>query len=635
MSEYLTAVLFGAVIIAVFAWDQFNRPSYEKARELTRLIELLTPSDMRRRAAYWRAYIFYAGILLLIYITLCAYGALLLPLLGLPGLEGLGDGQVGASDLPTAPAGDALQMAGYMSYMQQLSSGTDDDAATSPIVPLTISLAMVGLAPSVPILLRIEEKIRFAAHRISGIPTRLVTGSRRLRQRPLDLGDGSDTLLIPQHERDRMDHCVKRADGVVGDPAAFHEDLAKIVAFRAWILQEKLPLQNFAIRDAMAGIEVGVARRIERLILDLDRLTGFEGPREGAENGRDALQTQVAWETAAKEADGICADVCVLLMLYVEHGIVPTEDDADRVGWDVAPGETGQGAAQQRALAQGKLMRFVSDAARWAESDSIGFVLWVRATGAALVVALLYGLIFGDNPVIEGKSFVGGSRVLLGVTYVLSAALTYALSLLIALSYHQSAYQNGSWRNVFHDNWARWLPQLLAVFVLSAAAAIVCHVGYNIFATADVVGWEVVLEKIWPVLRRAIEYEGPAAMRGPVLAILVILIVDAWRTSHLYKHSAAALTLLPPLCGIVMFVVGLLTRALSSQVGANARGDDLDLWTVWPIILEAGIVSGLIGLAVGYFVRATLVHEFPHARGADGHRDGIEAFGEPHPRAAE
>ena len=89
MNDYLVALVFGAFIVVVFAWDQFNRPSYAQSRELTRLIELLAPSDMRRQSVYWRAYLFYAGILLLIYITLCAYGALLFPILGfdIPGIE--------------------------------------------------------------------------------------------------------------------------------------------------------------------------------------------------------------------------------------------------------------------------------------------------------------------------------------------------------------------------------------------------------------------------------------------------------------------------------------------------------------------------------------------------------------------
>ena len=59
---------------------------------------------MRRQSVYWRAYLFYAGILLLIYITLCAYGALLFPILGfdIPGVEAPTD--VGMTEAATIRA---------------------------------------------------------------------------------------------------------------------------------------------------------------------------------------------------------------------------------------------------------------------------------------------------------------------------------------------------------------------------------------------------------------------------------------------------------------------------------------------------------------------------------------------------
>ena len=32
MDDYLVALVFGAFIVVVFAWDQFNRPSYAQFR---------------------------------------------------------------------------------------------------------------------------------------------------------------------------------------------------------------------------------------------------------------------------------------------------------------------------------------------------------------------------------------------------------------------------------------------------------------------------------------------------------------------------------------------------------------------------------------------------------------------------
>jgi hypothetical protein len=322
-------------------------------------------------------------------------------------------------------------------------------------------------------------------------------------------------------------------------------------------------------------------------------------------------------------------------MLYVEHGILPTEADADRLGWSSEEAAASGEAAQQRALAQGKLLRFVSDAARWADRDSISIALWVRATAAILIVAFGWGLFLGLESVEDGGGLAGGSRIITAFLYVLSALLTYALALLVAVSYHQAAYQDGVWRNVFRDNWAVWLPQVIAVFALSAFVAVVCHVGYNVYATVGAVGWETVRDNWRRVLRFALEYEGPSAMRGPVLAVLVILITDAWRNG---AASAMALRVLPYVTAVVMLVAGFGSRVLSSQVAATARGKTLGWPTLeapfprctgepdptsavvawcgtWPPALAAGLLAGAIGLSVALLVRGTLVSVFP--RGVD------------------
>lgn len=647
MDDSLVALLFGAVIVVVFAWDQFNRPTYEQSRELTRLIELLAPADMRQRTIYWRAYVFYAGILLLVYITLCAYGTVLLEPLGLLP-EGVSlDGQmIGTTEAPSIEpsANNVLttgftpdQLAGPQMLSAEVDQNTQSDAESfgigiEPIVPLTVSLAMVGLAPSVPILQRFEEKIRFAAHRLSGIPTRLVTGSRQMRHRPLDLAQGADTLLIPSQDWERMRHYDRSAAGKLDDPGAFHEDLTKILAFRSWILQEKLQLANLATRDHLADVEGNVARKIERLIFDLDTLTGFDSPERAmpAAAPRDDDQLRAAWATFAKEADGICADVCVLLMLYVEHGILPTEGDAERLGWGNPADAEAADIARQRYLAQNKVMQFVSNAARYADRDSISLVLWTRGAAAALGVALIMGMILGEDTNTEAAQ--EKSRLLLGILYMLSAALTYALAMLVAVTYQQSAYQNGAWFNVFRENWARWLSQLVSVFLWSALAALICHLGYNIYATAGVVGWDVVRDNWLPVLRYALEYEGPAAMRGPVLAILVVVMADAWRAGN---DAARAVRWLPLVSGAVMFVTGMLTRMLTSQVGAAARGAEMDWTATLPLMLRAGLLAGLIGLVVGFYIRATLRHSFPHALGANEDNDAATTRAETVPRAAE
>ncbi len=241
MSDFSIALIFGGVVIAVFAWDQFNRPSYERSLELTRLINLLSPAELRNGSAYFRAYLFYAGILLLIYATLCIYGSLpILETLGFSFSLTDGGGAIGAEELP---------IAGYSPELQAEAQVSD------PTIPLVISLAIIGLGPSVPLLQRLEEKIRFAAHRLSGIPTRLVSGIHHLRRQRLNLRARDGGLMIPPQDWERMRRYEMKSAAAIDDVVDFMEDIEKIIAFRSWIVNERLQVSNLVARDGVAHVE--------------------------------------------------------------------------------------------------------------------------------------------------------------------------------------------------------------------------------------------------------------------------------------------------------------------------------------------------------------------------------------------
>ncbi|WP_210526908.1 hypothetical protein [Rubellimicrobium arenae] len=618
MHDYAVALLFGAVIVVVFAWDQFNRPSYETSRELTRLVELLTPSRMRRRTVYWRAYSFYAGILLVVYATLCAYGSLLAPALGLQ-LPGLGSPpEIGASELPllSRAAGEAA-VSGYdpeavVAQPQVLGrQGTRSGVSGNPAVPLFVSLVIVGLAPSVPILQRFEEKIRFGAHRLSGIPTRLVRGGRRLRMKPMNVGTAG--LLIPPRDWQRLEtYPLRAAEAGLSEAADFREDMTKVFAIRAWVLQERLSLGDSVARENLAQLEGELTHSINRLVFTLDTLSGFEAAH-GAGAAIEPENLRAAWEAATKEAAQLCTDLCMLVMLYVEHGVLPTDDDAERLGWGAEPDAGAPDGARQKAEAERRLIRLLSDAARYVDRENVGIVVWVRATAAVLLVAFLYGVLGRpESASATGPSLAGGNPLALGFLLAMSAMLTYALALLVAISWQQSAYQSGAWPNPFTDHWVRWLPQLAGVFVMSGLAAAVCVVGYNIYATIATVGLEKVLANWSGVLFYAIAYEGPRIVLGPALGISLLLLIDAWRGG---ARGEVWLPRLPYFIGAVMFVLGAVSRLLVSQVAAGSA-TDFSLLSVAVLgrALAAGIVAGLIGLAAAIFVRATLRVEFARAK---------------------
>lgn len=264
MNEFLVSFLFGGFIILVFSWDQFERPSYEPSRELTRLTEFLQPSDLRnQRVCYW-AYGFYAGLLFLIYAVLSLFATV-------PILHALG-----------VVTGDSVEI------------------NQSPIAPLTISLAMVGLAPSVPLLQRFEERIRFAAHYLSGIPARLLYGCRILNARTLELPSNGAGHLIPDLDWQRMQHYRRHAKVTLRDPSGFARGLSKIVAYKAWFVEQRLNIPSRATSSGILRNESEVKSRIDRLTLGLDALTGFGRKGDAAEL---ADQPREVWEQLAVETD--------------------------------------------------------------------------------------------------------------------------------------------------------------------------------------------------------------------------------------------------------------------------------------------------------------------------------------------
>lgn len=629
MSEidpFLAALLFGAIIIFFFARDQFNRPTFERSRELARLIQLLTPLDMRNRMAFWRAYLFYAGILTLIYLILSAYGSLLAPLL--PGFGEAFDVPVvaGADYLPAGGAADPpVSVTGYspdgiVSGTQPLSSDPPGDvpisSPSSPVVPLTISLAMVGLAPSIPILLRVEEKIRFAAHRLAGIPTRLISSSQYLRNVPLNLARESGTALVPDADWDRIEAYMAHAGDMLENPEAFREDLLKIFSFRAWFLQHRLPTRNPSARAGLAHVEQELDRQIDKLIPDLNALMLLDG-----QDDAEATQSTVseALQRHGAEAATIASDINVLYMLYDEHGIITA----------AAPPPPATGAldrsevAVQKQIALSRLSAFVRAGSRHADREGMTAKVWFRATLAIAAVAFLFGAAFGLDSVKsepDSLSIVGENALRLGAAYLLGSMIGYALPLLVALLYQQAATQNDAWYNAFDQHWSRWLFQYLGVAVLTCAVAALCHVGYNIYAGAAAVGWATVFERWDGVVYYAFLLDGPKAVRGTVLSMLTVLMIDAWRSRI---ASDVWIRWFPLVAAGVLGIVSAGVRAFIRSVTQSVAGREF-LWAdSWRFLLDAGALGVLVGFGAAWMVRVTLIHEYgeaapdvPRGRGA-------------------
>ena len=491
--DFLIALLFGAVVIIVFARDQFQRPSYRKSQELERLIEFLEPPDLRNGRVYWFASAVYTGILLTIYLLLCVYGTVpILQTLGFAGIE-------------------------------------NSDTILVPAVPLGVSLAVVGLAPGMPILQRFEEKIRFAAHHLSGIPAWLLHGCHILQNRPIGLPTQGPGLLIPEQDWERLAHYRSYGAVMLDDPDDFAENITKIVAYRTWILKKRMNVTRRAPREAILRKEEDMQERVERMILGLDSLSGFHS--QTLPEPPDDV-SRASWASLAQEVDELCARICGLLMLQVEHGLISTDpgeaiEDPDGDA-DVAP----------RDAAQALLGSFLSGAEILGRETALVGHLWGRATAVAVIVVFLYALAlrtFWDfwypNEGVVVLTFA--------LKYALSAALLYAPAIFVALALHGRRLwiddKRERWPSMVGADWTRCMWPVTQVFLATMAAALIPIVAFNLygsFAYDEIAfSFKQISELFWPGLKTAFITELPRATLAPILALGVVASVDAWRAN--------------------------------------------------------------------------------------------------------
>jgi hypothetical protein len=211
MFKDLFALIFGAVIVVFYSYRRFNRRTDGNGQQLLRVVNLLSPDKLRSKRVVHHAYFLYATTFLIIYLFLCAY-AQLIPAIGGPSVP------IGASALPAlqtqqakagfqalsgGDVGDAELLLSLSASAGTTHSGNDLNFGISAATSLAVALMIVGLAPSFPLLEDFETSIRAAAHRLAGIPTRVIGIRDALRTRTLsipgiDTDADSDFLLIPR-----------------------------------------------------------------------------------------------------------------------------------------------------------------------------------------------------------------------------------------------------------------------------------------------------------------------------------------------------------------------------------------------------------------------------------------------------
>jgi len=289
--DWLIAFAVGAAIILLFARERLNRPLTveEGAERRGRLLELLAPAQLRRPGVFFKGYLFYAALLLVVFMIL----------------------SVGTSSL------------GLLLIGGEVSDGVSFD---DPAWPLAVALGIVGLAPGFPILSRIEEKFRRFAQDLVGVPASFNAFTDALLEVPLDRAQLPDDL-IGREDAQRLDAILARAEAVFGEGTHltwFAQCAMKLFAFRAWATGGA-SWPGYAVRHEFRRIEAEVAPMVEAALADMIDL-GLS-PREAAPDPNEdiaAAQQRRAtaedrWRHLAARAEAASEGACALFALYAER----------------------------------------------------------------------------------------------------------------------------------------------------------------------------------------------------------------------------------------------------------------------------------------------------------------------------
>ena len=546
----VVALLFGVGIIIAFSYERFNRISYETGRRLERLVKLLTPDKLRARRQVTYAHFLYSLALIVLYLILCAYAEVLLPLIG--GGELIPD--VGASALPeAAPAAPATTAAtvptgyspmdkpavafwtdGLTTAATVVQTAPSNSLGIAPEVSMGLALIMVGLAPSIPALTRADEWLRTVAHRMAGIPTWAIDAADALRSNAKALNifpDAPDSddgephagFLISRSEYDRMRDCRKKAGDHLGNIEDFMLNLELIMVSSAWFLEEKLYLPGNGEKERFKEIEEDLRERRNRLF-----------------QRADSKLTREEWEALAADADALASDFCILIALYDEHGVIqphgqrPSATPAQREARERL--KTFVEVLYDNKTEPMMRRRGTNIALFW----TLGIVMaWTLFWAVSWFGAAEFGLQRGR---------VDTSPYLRMLLYGATAFNSYGLAAIVAITLRwvrtMAEPEEGQrkWENMrYPSHWTRWVPQAGLVLLVTTMVSTAIILAIQIWQSGLLGerGWSL---EFWTSIRRMFEYNAPIAVRGAVLAIVLLVLLDArqklWMSSGRYEQLA-------------------------------------------------------------------------------------------------
>ena len=500
-NPFFLSFLAGAAFVAFFSIARFNRRSRDPTDPVTaesRLLERLTPADLRDRRLIAQAYMLYASVLLGVYAALTFYGRIILDWVN--------------NVLPTA---------GY--------TDTSNFDFSSPQWPLMVALAMVGVLPVLPPVEAVEVRLRHWTHRVVGIPLTIYRHSeamrgqlRRLRGvKPGELPDFEKE--IPGWVRD------------IADPFSINyafEARADLERLTPWTMTGRGEWPTGEANRAVEGLfdERTAAARWALLNFDeqiLKRNVALPRAAEGAaataeRRARHIATLRAAWEQASKQVVDARDELLAILAVGAEK-----QSDYTLIA-----------SPDLRML----LTRAVPvDRMQRGPQVSIALMLPV------LLLAFGFAIRFGWHPPSIGQSTKAFSVVAVSALYeVLLIAVLFLLPLMAALNYRfwrKEAYR-GRWENLRVLNFAQ--RGMVQVLVAGLLALVVSVIGLTLLAVAQAgilargsrhFSW-LLFEKDLPLLHVAVSLAGVSV----IYCLMVLFAVEekerGRRTASDDRHGA-------------------------------------------------------------------------------------------------
>lgn len=572
MSELL-ALLFGAVVISIYARERFNVATFGTQAGLQRLSNLLGPSQMRARSTVRLSFFLYLIMILTAYLGICLY-ARMLPK-SFQGFFGEIGNQFGAIGI----------------------AGVSDAAANSTFLPLSVALVFVGIGPSIPIMRNGEEWLRNITHRLVGIPTHVLANAQTLKQ------SRSDTDIFANLEENR-EYPLKDSDrdmltNIANRPERdedFLYSLRLISAISAWVFEERIVFTNSSEMRNLDALQDGLRKR---------KLEVFKKVRDRLPRDTAQPLSNTTWAGLHSETEDLSDDIRLYLALLMEY----------RVEVDL----TNSTRHKTVALALKDYLSKIQDIDGNLDAEKIALTTLRRGFWIILTVGVIWGATI--NSIEQRLSYPRSPELwqdsawIRSISIGITLLLAYFIPLFVAVSIWFSRSERSSVNavRVTHVHWSERVSDVTTFIALSWIASCMAMSMFAIFesffaqtsssSARDFIGRWINL----------MEYNAPVSLRGALLAgIMVCFVQRAFNPSRgIFTHKVR-FRLSPILAalatGSLMVFVGAATRIFMIwKATSQPNSASLDfLPTDWGVVFYTSLQTGLLGFMLVYLVTSVL-----------------------------